>query len=71
MQEHPLINVEASKFALRKVSSDCTLKDFCEMCDPNANIGAVYVELECIEDVNDIYDVLLLDKVGLDLLNIE
>jgi hypothetical protein len=40
------------------------LKEFCEKCKPRANINAVYVELDCIEDVDDILDVILLDKVG-------
>ena len=65
MQAHPLIHVDASKFALRKVSSNCTLNDFCGKCVPKADISAVYVELDCVEDVNDILDVMLLDKVGL------
>ena len=65
MREHPLIRVDASKFALRRVFGDCTVKTFCGMCVPKPNISAVYIELNSVEDVNDILDVILLDKVDL------
>ena len=63
IKKHPLIHVDASKLALRRVPNDCTLKKFCENCKPRANINAVYIELDVIEDVGDILDVMLLDKV--------
>ena len=65
MHEHPPIQVDASTFALRRVSSNCTLKTFCGKCVPKANMSAVYIELDSIEDVNDILGVILLDKVDL------
>ena len=45
--------------------SDCALEDFCKKCVPEANVNAVYVELDNLEDVDNILDVLLLDKVSL------
>ena len=64
IQQHPLIGVDATKFALRKVFSDCSLKEFCRKCEPKANVNAVYIELDCIEDVHSILNVMLVDKVG-------
>ena len=61
--QHPMICVNASKFAMRRATSDCTLKNLCEKCDPPADTHSVFLEFDrCVGDQN-LLDVMLVDKV--------
>ena len=62
-QQHPMICVDVTKFAMRKVPSECTLKEFCGQCNPQADIHSVFFELGCDVEIETILDIILVDKV--------
>lgn len=57
-----MICVDTAKFAMRKVFSDSTLKEFCEMCDPPADFRSIFLEGDSWGDETQ-FDVMLVDKV--------